>query len=63
MKSAVPREVIDACGCFEERDRRARRRRRVASYELRHARDLQIIEPADESAFKALSEEFFHDKS
>ena len=59
MESAVPREVIDPCGGFEERDRRAGSRRRATSYELRHTRNLQIIEPADESAFEALSEEFF----
>ena len=60
MESAVPGEIVNASGCLEENNRRARRMRRVTSYKLRHARDLEIIEPADESAFETLGEKFFH---
>ncbi len=60
MESTVPGEVIDPCGSFEKSDRRAARRRRVTSDESRYASDLQIIEPADKSAFEALFEEIFH---
>ncbi len=60
MESTIPGEVIDPCRGFEEDDRRAARRRRVTGDESRYAPDLQIIEPADKSAFEALLEEIFH---
>ena len=60
MKSAIPREIVNSCGCFEEDDRRARGKWLVVSDEFRHCRNLEIVEPADESAFDALGEKFFH---
>ena len=60
MKPAVPGEVIDPRGGFEEDNRRARRRRGVANNALCHARDFEIIEPADKPAFDSLFEEFFY---
>ena len=60
MECAVPGKVIDACGGFEERDWRARGLWLLTGNAPCYTRDLQIIEPADESAFDALSEEFFY---
>ena len=60
MKSAVPREIIDPCRGFEERDRCTRWLWLLTGNAPRYARYLQIIEPADESAFEALGEEFFY---
>ena len=57
MKPAVPREIVNAGGGFEEDDRRSLGGRRVTGDEFRHARDLEIVEAADESAFEALDEE------
>ena len=60
MKSAVPREIVNTRGGFEEDDRRARGSWRVTSYKLRDLRNFEIVESADKSAFDALGEEFFH---
>ena len=60
MKSAVPRKIVNASGRFEEDNRRTRGSWRVAIYELRGSRDLEIIESADKSAFDALGEEIFY---
>jgi hypothetical protein len=60
VKSAVPRKIVNARGCLEEDNRRAIRMRFFASHFARHGSDLEIIEPADKSAFDALGEEFFH---
>lgn len=60
MESAVPGEVIDSCGCFEENNRCASRLRLLASHLARHRCDLEIVESADKSAFDALGEEIFH---
>lgn len=57
MKSAVPGKIIDPGGGFEKDNRRARRSWRLADDTLCHTRDFQIVEPADKSAFEALSEE------
>jgi hypothetical protein len=57
MKPAVPREVVDAGGGFEENHRRARGVRRATRHDMRHARNFDIVETADESAFEALREE------
>ena len=59
MKSAVPREIVDASGCFEENNGRASGSWRVASYEPRNLGDFEVVESADKSAFDALGEEFF----
>ena len=59
MESAVPREIIDPCGCFEEDDGRASWFRFAFRNLLCHLGDLQIIEPADKSAFEALGEKIF----
>ena len=58
MKSGVPREVINPCGCLEEEDRRVGELRLALRNLPCHAGDLQIIEPAGESAFDALGEKF-----
>src|SRR5215216_1486845 len=58
MKTTVPRKIINARGSLEKHNRCARRTRRLASDAFRQARDLEIVEPADESAFDALGEEF-----
>ena len=60
MESAVPREVVNACGGFEERDRCTRGLWLLMGNAPRHTRDLQIIEPAEEAAFEALSEKIFY---
>lgn len=60
MKPAIPREIIDACGGFEEDHWSPCGRRRVTGDEFRDARDLEVVEPAHESAFEALGEEFFY---
>ena len=60
MKAAVPREIVNAGGGFEEDDGLSLRGRRVARYETRCARDLEIIEAADESAINSLLEKFVH---
>jgi len=60
MESAVPREVIDPCGSFEERDWCTRWLWLLTGNAPCYTRDPKIIEPADESAFEALGEEFFY---
>lgn len=57
MKAAVPREIVNACGGFEEDDGRAFGGWRLAGDEPCHPRDLEIIEAADQSALEALGEE------
>ena len=57
METAVPGKIVDAGGRFEENNRRARGRRRLASQARCSTRNFEIIEPADESAFDALGEE------
>jgi len=57
MKAAVPREIINTCGCFEKRDRRATGLRLFASNDSRDTSDFKIIEPADQSAFDVLGVE------
>lgn len=59
MKPAVPGEIVDSRGGFEKDDRRPGRRRGVAGNALCHARNFEIIEPADKPALDALREEFF----
>ena len=54
MKAAIPREVIDTGGSFEEDNRRAAGLRLLASDSLCNGCDLEIIKPADESAFDSL---------
>lgn len=58
MKAAVPREIVDAGGGFEEEERRAGGDRRLPGDPFRHAGDLPIVKPADDAAFEALFEEF-----
>jgi len=58
MKSTVPGEIVNSRGGFEEHYRRAVNWRRVTSYKFRHARDFEVIQAADKSAFEALGEEF-----
>jgi len=58
MKPAVPREIIDACGGFEEDHWSPCGRRRVTRDESCDARNLEIVEPAHEPTFEALGEEF-----
>ena len=60
MKPAVPGEIVDSRGGFEKDDRRPGRRRGVAGNALCHARNFEIIEPAYETAFDSLFEEFFY---
>jgi hypothetical protein len=59
VKSAVPREIVNACGCLEEYDGLSRCGRREAGHASRDARDLEIIQPADESALEALGVKVF----
>jgi hypothetical protein len=56
VKTAVPGEIVDARGCFEEDDRRARGLQFLTRNSPGHRRDFQVIEPADQSAFDALGE-------
>ena len=58
MKSAVPGEVVDAGGGFEEEERRAGRDRRLPGDPFRHTGDLPIVKPAGDAALEALFEEF-----
>ena len=58
MKSTIPGKIVDPCGSFEEDDRSARRRRRLARHTSGSACDLEIIESTDNSALNALFEEF-----
>jgi hypothetical protein len=58
MKPAVPREIVDPGRGLEKEDRRLGGRRRLAGDAPCEARDPEIIQPADESAFDALCEEF-----
>ena len=59
MESAVPGQVVNAGGCFEENDRRAFGLRFLTSHLMRYKCYLEIIEPADKSAFDALGEKIF----
>jgi hypothetical protein len=58
MKTAVPGEIVYAGRCFEERDRRIIGWRLFASNGSRYRGNFEIIEPADQTAFDALREEF-----
>jgi hypothetical protein len=58
MKAAIPREIVNPCGGFEEDNRRARRLRLLSCNTARHRRNFEIVEPADKSAFDALGEKF-----
>ena len=60
MKSAVPRKIVNASGCFEKNNRRAIWLRLFAEHFARQRCDLEIVEPAHKSAFDALGEELFH---
>ena len=59
MKSAVPREVVNASGRFEEDHRCASGSWRIVSYELCDSRNFVVVKSADKSALDALGEEFF----
>jgi len=58
VKSAVPREIVNPGGGFEEDDRLSLRRRFLARNMPRHRRDLEIVESADQSALEALGDKF-----
>ena len=58
MKTAVPGEIIDSRRSLEKDNRCPRRNRRLAGDAFGQARDLEIVEPANQSALDALSEEF-----
>ncbi len=58
VKTAIPGEVIDACGGFEEGNRRAACRRLPAGHLPGEGCGLSIVKTADQSAFEALGEEF-----
>jgi hypothetical protein len=60
MKSAVPREIVNAGGGFEEDDGLSACLRFFPRDKPRHARDFHIVDAADESAFEALGEKLFH---
>ena len=60
MKTAVPRKIVDARRGFEENNWRTIRLRFFASHLTRNRCDFEIIESADQSAFDALGEKFFH---
>jgi hypothetical protein len=59
VKTAVPGEIINTGGGFEEYDRCGRRLRVLAGYAPRHRRDFEIIQPADQPAFDALGVKIF----
>lgn len=58
MKAAVPRQIVDSGRGFEEDNGSARRSGRLMGNTFGNTCDLEVIQPADESAFDALSEEF-----
>jgi hypothetical protein len=58
MKSAIPREIVDAGGSFEEHDWLTSCGWRVTGDKFRDMCDLEIVEVADKSAFETLGEEF-----
>ena len=58
MKTAVPGEVIDTCGGFEEDNRRALRWRLSARHLPGDGCDLSIVKTADQSSFETLDKEF-----
>lgn len=62
MKPAVPREIVNARGRFEEDDGRALYRWRVARDKLSHADYFEIVNSADKSALDVLFEEFSHER-
>ena len=59
MKSAVPGEIVDASGGFEENNGRASGLGFLTGNLSGNTRNFEIVEPADKSAFDALGEEFF----
>src|SRR5688572_23207563 len=59
MKSAIPREIVYPSGSFEKDDGLTTCGWRAAGDKLRHARDLEIVEPADKSTFETLGVEIF----
>lgn len=63
MKTAIPGEIVDPRGGFEEHDWRALGRRRLADNAFCSTRNLEIIQPADKTAFEALSEYFVEHKT
>jgi hypothetical protein len=63
MKSTVPGKIVNASGRFEEDNRRVRGSWRVASYELCDSGNLEVVEPADKSAFDALGIKVFYARS
>ena len=60
MKSAIPREIVDAGGSFEEHDWLTSCRWRVTGDKFRDMCDLEIVEVADKPTFEALGEKIFH---
>ena len=58
MKATIPGEIIDPGRGFEKYDGRPGRRRRLADDTFCQARNLEVIQPADESAFDALGDKF-----
>jgi len=58
VKSAVPGEIVDAGRGFKKDYWRTRGDRLTASHAARDRRNLEIIDPADQSAFKVLGEKF-----
>ena len=59
MESAIPREIVNACGCLEKNNGRALRGWGETGDMFCHARDLEIIKPADKSALDALGVKIF----
>lgn len=59
MKTAVPREIIDTSGGFEEDNRCIRWWGGMTGDASCDPRNFEIVEVADQSAFDALCEEIF----
>lgn len=58
MKTAVPGEIVDACGGFEKDHRCALRWVLPMSHLPGDGCDLSVVETADQPSFETLGEEF-----
>ena len=59
VEPAVPREIVDSRGGFEEDNRRACSLRCAQRNLICHVGDFQVIQPSNKSAFNTLREKIF----
>ncbi len=59
MESAIPGEIVNACGGFEKDHRLSGWLRCALRYLPRHVGNLQVIQAADKAAFDALGKKVF----